>query len=194
MVDVRVPQNSSEDGDGGHEREVDSQEDTSALRELENMHAFLVSENDRLKEQVDLLTAELEGLNISISAAKKDLGSYTTRKLDATGNVDLLKSERDRLVSEINRLHLQNKTINQEIELSSHLWENMADELDFLLEEKAVVVRRLNDVQSGLHRLSKDKETKLPRLKEYDSVLKEIYRTFKDAQNRIEVSMLLKQK
>ena len=122
------------------------------------------------------------------------MSSYSTKKVDAGGNIDLLKSERDRLVSEINRLHLQNKTISKEIELSSHLWENMADELDHLMEEKAVVIKRLNDVQSGLHKLSADKEVRIPKLKEYDSVLKEIYRTFKETQNRIEVAMLLRQK
>lgn len=172
----------------------ESHEEMGALREMRNMLSFLEIENDRLKKQVDIVTAELEGLNISISAAKKDLSAYSIKKVEATGNISVLRSEKERLVTEINRLHLQNKTINKETELSTHLMDNLADELGHLTSERKVAVKRLTDIQSGLHRLSADKDIKVPKLKEYDSVLRQIYRAFKETQNRIEVSMLLRQK
>ncbi len=194
MVDGNESQETTESDVIESGNSDDSHEEMGALREMRNMVSFLEAENDTLKKQVDTLVAELEGLNISISAARKDLSSYSVKKVEATGNISVLRSERDRLVTEINQLHLQNKTINKETELSTHLLDNLQNELGHLTSERDVALKRLTDVQSGLHRISADKDIKVPRLKEYDSVLKQIYRSFKETQNRIEVSMLLRQK
>ncbi len=97
-------------------------------------------------------------------------------------------------MAEANNLHLQLKAATEDEEASSNLRMSMQDELSNIEAEKGIVIKRLNDIKAGLQRISGDQDVKLPHLKGYDSVLKQTYNVFKETQNRMEVSLMLRQK
>ena len=72
--------------------------------------------------------------------------------------------------------------------------DKMQEELGEIEQQKAIVIKRFQDIRSGLHQISSDKENKLPHLKWYDSILKQIHNTFRETQNRMEFAMLMKRK
>jgi hypothetical protein len=97
-------------------------------------------------------------------------------------------------MAEANNLHLQIKATREDQESSSNLKDSLKDELNDIQGEKTMVIKRLNDIKTGLEKISGDKDVKLPHLKGYDSVLKQTYNVFKETQNRMEVSLMLRQK
>ncbi len=186
--------------DSQEKRNMDAEEyehivdELRELRELENMKTFLEVENGRLKTQIELLTGQLEGINIAISSTEASLVSLEKRVKRSSKNVEELESKRDLLMAEANNLHLQIKATREDQESSSNLKDSLKDELNDIQGEKTMVIKRLNDIKTGLEKISGDKDVKLPHLKGYDSVLKQTYNVFKETQNRMEVSLMLRQK
>ena len=186
--------------DSPEQRNMDDEEyeyivdELRELRELENMKTFLEVENGKLKTQIELLTGQLEGLNIAISSTEASLVSLEKRVKRSSKNVEDLESKRDLLMAEANNLHLQIKATREDQESSSNLKDSLKDELHDIQGEKTMVIKRLNDIKTGLEKISGDKDVKLPHLKGYDSVLKQTYNVFKETQNRMEVSLMLRQK
>ena len=103
-------------------------------------------------------------------------------------------SKKDLLIQEINELHLKIKAAKEDDNTIAKLIDTQKDELHDIMAQKTVVTKRLNDIQTGIKKISRDKELRVPHLKEYDSVLKQLYTVFKEAQNRMEVSFILRQK
>ncbi len=186
--------------DSQEKRNMDAEEyehivdELRELRELENMKTFLEVENGRLKTQIELLTGQLEGINIAISSTEASLVSLEKRVKRSSKNVEELESKRDLLMAEANNLHLQIKATREDQESSSNLKDSLKDELNDIQGEKAMVIKRLNDIKTGLQKISSDRDVKLPHLKGYESVLKQTCNVFKEVQNRMEVSLMLRQK
>ena len=74
------------------------------LRELENMKAFLQAENGRLKSQIEFVTGELEGMNITTFSAEANRTIYENRRKKSSKNIETLEIERDSVTEEINDL------------------------------------------------------------------------------------------
>jgi len=186
--------------DSQEQRNMDDEEyehivdELRELRELENMKTFLEVENGRLKSQIEFLTGQLEGINIAISSTEASLVSFENRIKKSSKNIEKLESKMDLLMAEMNNLHLQIKAARGDEESTSNLKDRLKDELNDIMTQRAVVIKRLNDIRSGIHRISSDKELRAPHLKGYDSVLKQIHTAFKETQNRMEVSLVLRQK
>ncbi len=186
--------------DSQEQRNMDDEEyehivdELRELRELENMKTFLEVENGRLKSQIEFLTGQLEGINIAISSTEASLVSFENRIKKSSKNIEKLESKMDLLMAEMNNLHLQIKAARGDEESTSNLKDRLKDELNDIMTQRAVVIKRLNDIRSGIHRISSDKELRAPHLKGYDSVLKQICTAFKETQNRMEVSLVLRQK
>jgi chromosome segregation ATPase len=186
--------------DSPEQRNMDDEEyehivdELRELRELENMKTFLEVENGKLKSQIELLTGQLEGINIAISSTEASLELFEKKRKRSSKNIEDLESKRDLLTAETNNLHLQIKATREDEESSSDLKDSLKDELNDIEGEKAMVIKRLNDIRTGLQRISSDKNVKLPHLKSYGSVLKQTCNVFKEVQNRMEVSLMLRQR
>jgi len=164
------------------------------FRELENMQAFLLMENGRLKSRIESLSGELEGINVAVSLVEADLALYDTRITECSENIETLEHRRNELVEEISSLHLQIKAASEDEESSANLELSLSDELAEIKGERAVVIKRLNDIKTGLQRISSHKAVTLPHLKGYKTTLKQIHNIFKESQNRMEVSLMLRRK
>ena len=169
-------------------------DELGALRDLENTKKFLEAENGRLRAQVDELTGELEGIGISISSAAAYVDSYEKRRENCVEDLKKLGSKRELLMKEIDELYLRNKVAKQDDETSAKLIETLMDELHDIKTQKEIVNKRLDDIQSGIQKITSEKELRVPRLRQYDSVLKDFNKTLMETQNRMEVSLILRQK
>lgn len=168
-----------------------------ALKELEELRKtklFLEAENQRLHTQINHLTGELEGIDIAISSARAYMASYESRKKTSADHIEQLSDRKEALISEINALHLRIAAAREDRESTARLNETLIDEFNDIVDEKSIVVKRLSAISKGLKDITVHKEQRLPNLKWYDAILKKIYVEFVEAQNRMEVAMVLKKK
>ncbi|HIJ58049.1 MAG TPA: hypothetical protein HPP41_00070 [Deltaproteobacteria bacterium] len=178
----------------GDEEYEEVADELREFHELQNTKIFLETENNRLRNQIEILTGELKGINIAMSSAEAYLVSYENRRKNCAENIEKLKSKRDVLMAEISNLHLKIKAAREDEESSSNLRERLKDELHDIKGEKALVLKRLNDIKTGLQQISSDRDVKLPYLKWYDEILKQAYNVFMETQNRMEVSLILRKR
>ena len=178
-------------GDEEYEEIVD---ELRGFHELQNTKTFLEAENSRLKNQIESLTAELEGINIAISSAEAYLASYENSRKKSAENIEKLKPRKDVLTAEISDLGLKVKVARGDEKSTANLTDMLKDELYQIEGEKTVVIKRLNDIKIGLQEISSDKDVKLPHLKWYDGILKQIHNVLMETQSRMEVSLILKNK
>ncbi len=167
-------------------------DDLRALHDLENTKAFLEEENGKLKSSLDSLAGELEGLNIAISSAEIEKLTMENRTKRCLSNIEILKEKTTGKASKLNELHLRIKLAVEDVDASANLAEALETKLADILREKNILIKRLNDMKAGLQTISEEKEDKLPHLKQYHSVLKQIHNTFQETRNRMDVSMILK--
>lgn len=194
MTDAKEVENTLKDVNLSDEEYEKFEDELKEFRELENMKIFLEVENDRLKRQAENLTSELEGINVTMSSTEDYLASYEKRKKEHSHNIEKAAAKRDLLADEVSSLHLQIKAVREDIATSLKLEENFEGELHDINSEKVVVLKRLNDITTGLQKISREKEHKVPHLKWYDGTLKQIYNVFMEAQNRMEVSLIMRKK
>ena len=169
-------------------------DELEALRDLENTKRFLEAENGKLRAQIDELTAELEGIGISISSADAFMNSYEKKQENCVEELKSLGAKRDLLMSEIDDLYLKIKVAKQDEEMSARLIKTLSDDLDDIKTQKGIVNKKLDDIQSGIQKISSEKDLRVPQLKKYDSLLKDIRTTLMETQSRMEVSLMLRQK
>ncbi len=194
MGDARAVKDSPEQRNMEDEEYEEFLDELRELRELENMKTFLEAENSRLKSQIELLTGQFEGINIAISSTEASLELFEKKIKRSSKNIEDFESKRDLLMAEANNLHLQIKAAREDEESSSDLKDSLKDELNDIEGEKTMLIKRLNDIRTGLQRISSDRNVKLPHLKSYESVLKQTCNVFKEIQNRMEVSLMLRQR
>ncbi|MBW1675564.1 MAG: hypothetical protein JRF30_03335 [Deltaproteobacteria bacterium] len=177
--------------DDDHEKTM---EEGNELRELENVKELLGAENESYKKEIEKLTAEIEEINISVLSAGELRASYEERRKEYYGNIEKLKSENESLIGDISNIKLKIKADRDDEEAVLSLRDSLIDELNNMKNEKDLIVRRLDDLKKGIREICTDEERNLPHLKEYDEMLKKAYNVFKEVENRMEVSLKLRQK
>ena len=192
MEKTEEARESLEDVTMGNEEYEEIVDELREFHELQNTKTFLEAENSRLKNEIEVLTAELEGINIAMSSAEAYIASYESRRKKCAENVEKLRPKKDVLTAEISDLRLKIKALREDKESTSNLSNMLKDELYHIEGEKTVVLKRLNDIKTGLQQISSDRDVKLPHLKWYDVMLKQIHNVFMETQNRMEVSLILK--
>ena len=162
------------------------------IDELRKLKLFLDEEDNRLTREIDILSGELEGVEITILAAKSHIQSFNKRKNDSRKNIENLKDKKNDLIREIDTLHFSLKTAREEEKSNSILNVSLNKELTSINNEKIRVLKRLNIVKIGIKDISVDENERLPNLAGCDIVLKHVYNVLRETQDRMEVSALLK--
>lgn len=170
------------------------QDEVSERRDLENTKKFLQEENKKYRDQIKVLTEELAGVDIAIAATEAYSAAYEERRRKFNENMEKLQARKEALTAEVSQLYGKIKAAREDEQSTAILIENMSQELEEIRNEKAIISKRLESVRAGIERISRDKETKLPYLQEYDGICRQIRTVLKDAQNRMEVSLKLRQK
>lgn len=162
------------------------------IDELKKLKLFLDGEDARLTREIDILSGELEGLEITIMAAKSHIQSFNKRKNDSRKNIENLKNKKEELVRKIDAFHFSVKKLREEEKSSSILNRNLNKELNSISNEKSRVLKRIDIVKTGIKDISADENQRLPNLAGCDTVLKNVYNVLRETQDRMEVSALLK--
>jgi chromosome segregation ATPase len=170
------------------------QDELSELRELENMREFLQEENRKYRDQIEVFSRELEGVDISISANQACIAAYEEKREQFYEKFEKLTAKKEALTAAINQIHLQIKAAREDEQSTTILIKNLKLELDEISTEKAIIGKRLGNVRSGIERISQDKETRLPHLQGYGDLYRQVRTVLKDAENRMEVTLKLRQK
>lgn len=178
-------------GDGEYQEIADLAE---KVREMESNRNFFIAENENLKNQIVDLTGEIQGVSVALASAKKQIASPEVRLPKSLKNIERLALTKEAMEQEVNTLRLRLKAIQEDLISSSEIRSTMMTELNELNSERGIIIKRLKGIEKGIQEISTDKERVWPKVKKYDDVLKQIYHLFLEAQNRMEVSVILKQK
>ena len=160
-----------------------------ALYELKNMRDQLQKENDKYRQEIESVTAELEGLAIIASETEEYISVYTAKRETVQDRIEALPARQTPLAENLNFLRIRLKAVNDDLENSSSMLETMASELVNIKNEKEIMISRLKAMDTGIKGICQEKESKLPTIMGHDKVLKRAYRVFKDAENRMDVAI-----
>lgn len=164
------------------------------VREMESKRNFFIAENENLKNQIVDLTGEIQGVSVALASAEKQIASQEVRLQKSLNNIERLALTKEAMEQEVNTLRLRLKAVQEHLISSSEIRSTMMTELNELNSERGIIIKRLKGIEKGIQEISTDKERVWPKVKKYDDVLKQIYHLFLEAQNRMEVSVILKQK
>ena len=164
------------------------------VREMESKRNFFIAENENLKNQIVDLTGEIQGVSVALASAEKQITSQEVRLQKSLNKIERLALTKDDMEQEVNTLRLRLKAVQEDLISSSEIRSTMMTELNELNSERGIIIKRLKGIEKGIQEISTDKERVWPKVKKYDDVLKQIYHLFLEAKNRMEVSVILKQK
>ncbi|MBF0467388.1 MAG: hypothetical protein HQK61_00645 [Desulfamplus sp.] len=162
------------------------------IEELKKIKLFLDEEDIRLARETEILSGELEGIDIALSSANTHILSFEKRKKECRKNIELLQNKKEEMIKELDKLHLKMRALKAEEKSSAAIDKNLRSELNAINSEKSRVVKRLDIVKAGIRAIAKDQTERLPNLEGCDSILKQVYNVLRETQDRMEVSVLMK--
>jgi chromosome segregation ATPase len=162
---------------------------THDLRELRDRKSFLQEENKNLKEQLETLKARLSGADMVISSLMTDIQTSRVRIDAAPESLRELESKKEGLIEEINRCQSGIKTSAKNIKNFLTMRGHLEGELMDIINEKAIVIKKLRDTVKEVQVIEEQKAQKVPYLKECDLVLRQMSRVFREVENKMDVSI-----
>lgn len=162
------------------------------IREINNTKEFLLAQNKELKEKRESLSSELGGMEIVIASMKKDIASARQRTEASLEGIEDLRGRQEELIEEINSSKKNLKAIMEDNNRCLIMKEHLVVEFESISHEKIIIFKKLKDIEEGIKRITGKKNAyKVPYLRAYDALLKRVYRAFKEAEDRMDVSLKL---
>ncbi|MBF0328592.1 MAG: hypothetical protein HQL10_05505 [Nitrospirae bacterium] len=162
---------------------------THDVRELRDRKYSVENESKNLSGQLEKLKAEIAGADVVISALKNDIRISRARIEGYPELLAELESKKDALISEINRCQSGIKTTTKNIKNFLTMRGHLERELMNIINEKAIVIKKLRDMENGVRMVANKKSEKMPHLKEYDMFLQQLSKVFREVENRMDVSI-----
>lgn len=162
---------------------------THDLRELRDRKTVLQNESRNLKGQLETLKARLSGADKVIASLRLDIQTSRVRIDAAPDSLQELEEKKDGLIEEINRCQSGIKTATKNIKNFLSMRGHLEGELMDIINEKAIVIKKLRDTVKEVQLIEEQKAQKLPYLKECDIVLRQLSRAFREVENRMDVSI-----
>ena len=174
-------------GDGKTAREI--KELAHDVRELRDKKYFLENENRKLRSELEKLKAELSGADMVISSMMTQIQASRARIEGFPESLRQLEAKKDGLIGEINRCQSSMKTATKNIKNFLTMRGKLEGELTDIINEKAIVIKKLRDMERGVHMVEDLKSSKMPHIKEYDMVLRQLSKVFREVENNMDVSI-----
>lgn len=159
------------------------------LQELRGMRNQLIAENEKYKEEIQSLTTILATAGRSIVSSEETVNSYKEKRDAQLEEIEKLSQTRNRLADSINQKRLKLKAVQLDSNSSSVMVETMERELENIENEKEAMQNKLTAVGHGIDEISSQKRDKMPDIIGQDKILKKVYRIFKEAEGRMDVSI-----
>ncbi len=163
----------------------------SEIREIKENINNLEGENSSLKESIEKFKSEMEGVDVLITDVKNDIeiNEHRAKAIQEDINESLVRKEKD--IEEINNLQRGVKNVKADINKCRTIKNHLIAEFDDIKNDKAIVLKKLRDIEEGLGRISGKKAYKLPYIRGYNTVLKRMSNMFKEAESRMDISFKL---
>ncbi len=162
------------------------------LNEFEDRIRLLRAENETYTNRIKSLSAEIDRIDSSVlsvrahmEATEKKIGAYPDK-------IAKLESRSELLVAELNNIKLKIKSSGEDEESTQLLRNTLTEEYENLKNEKAVLVKRIYEMEKALNEILSERERKLPKLKKYDEMLRQARNVFYDTESRMEISLKLR--
>jgi uncharacterized protein (UPF0335 family) len=126
--------------------------------------------------------------------AEADNALYEEKQKRFIENIEELEARNEALTAQVSQIQVQIKTAGEDEQSTAILLDSLRLELDEIRKEKAIIGKRLESLRVGMELILQDRETRLPHLKEYNDICRQVRTVLKDAQNRMEVSLKLIQR
>jgi chromosome segregation ATPase len=162
------------------------------FHELKSIRTLLNEENEKYREQIKALTGELEVVNIAIDESEEFLAQNKNKIEILLEEIESHRVVRNRLTEDVNQLRLELKAAISDRDSSSLALETMSQELDNIKDEKEILINRLKSVGEGIKKICQAREYSVPELKDHDQIFRKVYRVFKEAGDRMDVSIQLR--
>lgn len=173
-------------------KRIKSQEIKDLVNELKELRAKkhqLITENSKLTNKLDTIKSEIEGADIVAEALKREIET-TKQKIESYPSIlENLEDTKELLVDEINKCQVSMKTATKNIKNFLNMRSHLEDELLSIVNEKAVYIKKLKDMETGVNILAEQRHQRAPEIKQYDMVLRQLSKVFKEAENKMDVSI-----
>jgi len=160
------------------------------IKELERHKQFLESENETCVRQLRKLKGEVDGINISISSSQQIIFSINKQKKQCLNDTQKLSVKKEYLINRNSQLHLQIKSVSSDHISSKALLDNLMNEMNYILDEKKILLTRLNQVQSGLSKLSTARKQRVPEIQKCNDIIRQVHSSMKKVHHKMEISMI----
>ncbi len=173
-------------------KRIKSQEIKDLVNELKELRAKkhqLISENAKLTNKLDSIKSEIDGACIVAEALNREIDSTKQKIQRYPSTLEALEDTKEQLIDEINKCQVSMKTATKNIKNFLNMRSHLEDELLSIVNEKAVYIKKLKDMETGVNILSEQRHQKAPEIKQYDMVLRQLSRVFKEAENKMDLSI-----
>jgi len=161
-------------------------------RSLKETMLALQAENETLRCRLEDMQAELAGVDAVIEDAERYVASFEDEKRRSLERIARLEAEKSLCVDAINALRRQVKDVQADACSSEILRDALRSDLADLNGERAIILRNLQDIKEGLRKIENDADRIEPYGKQQDDMLKKAYLMLKEAQDRMELTIMLK--
>ena len=153
----------------------------------------LSEENRTYATRISELSTKIERIDNSLESVGKNMETTGKKIREYQSRIESLKSKSELRVAELNNIKLKVMSSREDEESTQLLQKTLTEEYENLKNERTVLVKRIQKMETALDEISDQRERQLPKLKKYDGMLRKARNVFYDAESRMEVSMKLKQ-
>ena len=158
-------------------------------REAEKEMEFMLLENKRTLNRISIKKEEIIDQKAQNKKLRKEIASRKEKIKLANENVETINKNHkeamnsvDCLVSIRMDMIKRNKNVYEAISL-------VKEEVVFLKDEKWSAMRSIKELESKIEKMLNYRETITPKMSVYRSVVREAYKTLRDAQNRADYAL-----
>ncbi|MBF0507266.1 MAG: hypothetical protein HQL09_10585 [Nitrospirae bacterium] len=162
---------------------------THDVRELRDKKYFLENENRNLRVELETLSTSLSGADMAISSLMSEIQAAKDRIEGFPESLQELEAKKEGLIVEINRCQSGMKTATKNIKNFLTMRGKLEGELTDIINEKAIVLKKLRAMERGVNMVEDQKARKMPHIKEYDTVLRQLSRVFREVENNMDLSI-----
>lgn len=158
-------------------------------REAEKEQEFMLLEKKRALNMISIKKEEILGKKIQNEVLRKEIASSKEKIKLANKNVETINKNHKEAMSSVDRLVSirmdmikRNKNVNEAVSL-------IKEEVVFLKDEKWSAMRSIKELENKIEKMLNHRETITPKMSVYRSVVREAYKTLRDAQNRADYAL-----
>ncbi len=162
--------------------------------DLKIIKAKLKQENAFKKEMIQMLSADMENVTRSILNTSKSIELYETKKEEYFDIIQQLKTENDSLIARISQIKQNTKSLNSDEESTLLLMDTLLEDYQGLMSDKADLIKRITTLHGVIEKLNSERKEKVPKLKEYNTLLKNAFYELQETENSMDISLKLWQR